>query len=101
MPECAGYTLLHSGPAQLILDNPEIRTVNYYDNYNFMNDGTFGPDSLFACAARTGFREKHTNPRGFLTGTLSLHLSSSGASGTPGTSGTPGKTSSGEVTSPT
>lgn len=101
IPECAGYTLFHSGPAQLILNNPEIRTVNYYDNYNFMNDGTFGPDSLFACAARTGFREKHTNPRGFLTGTLSLHLSSSGASGTPGTSGTPGKTSSGEVTSPT
>ena len=98
MPEYAGYTLLHSGPAPLILDHPKIRTVNYYDNYNFMNDKTFGPDSLFACAARTGFREKHTHPRGFLTGTLSLHLSSSGASGTPGT---PSKTSSGETTSPT
>ena len=82
-PEYAGYTLVHSGPAQLILDNPEIRTVNYYDNYNFMDDERFRPDSLFAYTPRTGFREKCTNPKGFLTGTLTLHLPSSGETSFP------------------
>lgn len=83
LPEYAGYTLVHSGPTQLILDNLEIRTVNYYDNYTFMNDEQFGPDSLFVYSSRTGFRTKCTNPKGLLTGTLSLHLPSSGGTSFP------------------
>ena len=71
MPEYAGYTLLHSGPAQLILDNPKIRTVNYYDNYNFINDKTFGPDSGQLCTQSLHNGLLHTayeyNVRGWLS----------------------------------
>ena len=48
-----------------------------------MDDERFRPDSLFAYTPRTGFREKCTNPKGFLTGTLTLHLPSSGETSFP------------------
>ena len=96
MPEFAGYLLIRNEgltkPAfdyslkyngwnedltKLVLDQPEIRMVNYYDHYDFLNKAPFGSDSLLSYVTRTGFDVHQAIPKGLLTGTLTLCLSAS------------------------
>ena len=77
MTQYEGYILNQTGLINMSLYNPVIRTVNYYDNYNFMNYDRFESGAKLDYISKTGFCEKYANPKGFLTGTLVICLDAS------------------------